>query len=169
LKVYVNGVLKGSATVGAGTISGYGTNLYMARHGNVTSEKFKGTIDEVQIYNRSLDPTEFNLLPAGAPSALMNIRSRMDGNLVRPNPVREAPAVFQVEGSDITMIAVKVYDLSGRRVYNSNWQAGNTLSWQLNNDRGELLANGVYLYTVQVKMESGAEERSKARTLVILR
>jgi hypothetical protein len=80
LKVYVNGVLKGSANVGAGTISGYGTNLYIARHGNVTSEKFKGTIDEAKIHNQALDPSEFNLLPAGpTPPALVTDFNASDG------------------------------------------------------------------------------------------
>jgi len=143
--------------------------VYIGRHRNVTSEKFVGVIDEVKIYSQALDPAEFNLLPSGTTTGLMSIRSRLDGNLLRPNPVREAPAVFHVEGTDIAYISIDIYDLSGKRVFTSGWRGGNTVEWQLRNDEGELLANGIYLYIVQVKTTDNEERRSSVRKLAVLR
>jgi len=114
-------------------------------------------------------PSEFNLLSAGANPSSTRVALSTVGILVRPNPVREPPAVFRVEGKGVASIAVDIYDLSGRRVFRSGWQEGNTFEWQLQNDEGEYLANGCYLYIVMVRSTNGEEWRSECMKLFIMR
>ena len=72
-----------------------------------------------------------------------------------PNPVRsEHTTTFKVEGkaaSLVQAIRVDIYDLSGQRVFTQEI-AAKELAWHTVNQAGELLANGVYLYQVWVKM-----------------
>jgi cell wall assembly regulator SMI1 len=72
-----------------------------------------------------------------------------------PNPVREAHEVtFQVLASaEVQAIRVTVFDLAGQLVWQDQAQ-GNQLVWHTQNLAGEYLANGVYLYQVQVKVEN---------------
>jgi len=73
-----------------------------------------------------------------------------------PNPVRsEHTTVFKVEGvgSDLVdEIRVDIYDQSGACVFRRRI-AGKELEWHTVNDAGELLANGVYLYQVWVRID----------------
>jgi M6 family metalloprotease-like protein len=85
-----------------------------------------------------------------------------------PNPVTSATVRFTATGSGIGEIAVEVFDLAGRRVFESGW-VENGFAWHLLNSRGEALANGVYLYVVTVKGYNGQVLRSEVRKLVVLR
>ncbi|MCR4405219.1 MAG: PKD domain-containing protein [Candidatus Acetothermia bacterium] len=99
---------------------------------------------------------------------------RTTGLMVRdiraiPNPVKNSDAVtFSVEGSGIAEIAVEIFDLSGRTVFTSGW-VGNAFEWHLLNTRGQIVANGVYLYLVTVRGLDGALLHSGVRKLVVLR
>jgi hypothetical protein len=66
-------------------------------------------------------------------------------------------------------LGVQVYDLRGRLTYDSGFVNGNALSWKLRNDRGQLLANGVYLNVVMIRAWDGTILRSEVKKLVILR
>jgi hypothetical protein len=72
-----------------------------------------------------------------------------------PNPIRsEHTTVFRVEGARADMVdemRVDIYDQSGQRVF-TQAIAAKELAWHTVNDAGELLANGVYLYQVWVKI-----------------
>lgn len=90
--------------------------------------------------------------------------------LVYPNPATTGDTIhFVVEGRGVAEIRAEVYDLSGARVFDSQFVAGNQLSWNLMNDRGEVLANGVYLYVLTVKGYDGGLLRGKIKKLVVLR
>ena len=169
LRIYVDGVLDGSLNVSGAVGQGQSAQeTVIGAKVNVT-QVFDGKIDEVRIYNRALDSSEFNLLPAGYHPSAVNTRELLDSPLCRPNPVRSAPATFVVDNSSVTQISVSIYDLSGMRVYESDWVVGNSVEWDLMNDYGKLLANGVYLYIVRVKDISGHERQSKPKVLAILR
>ena len=89
--------------------------------------------------------------------------------LAYPNPVVSAGAVrFVVEGQGIESIKVEVFDLTGKRVFNSGFVMGNTLEWDLLDNEGLTVANGVYLYIVTVRGWDGQVVRSEVRKLVIL-
>lgn len=86
-----------------------------------------------------------------------------------PNPVRNSNTVtFSATGSGIAEIEVEVFDLSGRTVFTSGW-VRNGFEWHLQNSRGEIVANGVYLYLVTVRGLDGALLHSGVRKLVVLR
>jgi len=76
---------------------------------------------------------------------------------------------FVVEGTGITAIQVKIFDLSGKQVLNSGYVNGQAFEWHLMNDQGEAVANGVYLYLVTVRGYDGQVITSQVKKLVILR
>jgi len=76
--------------------------------------------------------------------------------VMSPNPIRDVhTARFQVMGTLATQveeIRVQIYDLSGRLVWEDT-APGSELDWHTDNQSGQFLANGVYLYQVQVKID----------------
>jgi hypothetical protein len=85
-----------------------------------------------------------------------------------PNPLRDQ-AHFSVVGDGIARIRVHVFDLSGQEVFTSSWVSASTLVWEGVNNVGERLANGVYLYFIEIELNDGLVKRSKVKQLVILR
>jgi hypothetical protein len=75
-------------------------------------------------------------------------------------------ARFRVQGSGITSIQVRIFDLSGKQVFDSPETLGTTLDWHY---RSSSVANGVYLYVVTVRDTEGRKVTSKIHKLVILR
>jgi hypothetical protein len=73
-----------------------------------------------------------------------------------PNPIRsEFTTVFRVEGARadaVDAMRVDIYGQDGQRVFTQEI-AAKELAWHTANDAGELLANGVYLYRVWVKID----------------
>ena len=82
--------------------------------------------------------------------------------------VLSLPYLFVVQGRGIESVQVQIFSLSGQRVFGSKEQRGRVLRWNLRNDWGEQLANGVYLYVITVKGYDGTIHR-EVRKLVILR
>ncbi|MEA1878741.1 MAG: T9SS type A sorting domain-containing protein, partial [Bacteroidota bacterium] len=70
-----------------------------------------------------------------------------------PNPIRDVhTTTFKVKGAvPIDAIRVEIFDLSGRLVFTDE-QPGDQLDWHTDNNYGEYLANGVYLYRVSAKV-----------------
>jgi len=72
-----------------------------------------------------------------------------------PNPVRDVDtATFQARGTlaaQVEEIRVQIYDLSGRLVW-EDAAPGSKLDWHTNCLSGDYLANGIYLYSVQVRI-----------------
>jgi hypothetical protein len=75
---------------------------------------------------------------------------------------------FRVEGWDIGWMRVSVFDLSGKLVFHTDW-VQNGFTWNLLDNRGQPIANGVYLYVVRVRGFDGQEHASAVRKLVIVR
>jgi hypothetical protein len=77
---------------------------------------------------------------------------------------------FLVEGRAIRGLQVAVFDLDGRKIFASQAIEGeNRLSWNLLNDHGQLVANGVYLYLVTVRGFNGEIYVSQVQKMVVLR
>lgn len=76
---------------------------------------------------------------------------------------------FRAVGENLHRIKVKVYALSGKKVFDSGWRDGNTFQWNLQNKEGESVPNGVYLYFVQVKGSDGETTRSEVNKTLVLR
>lgn len=87
----------------------------------------------------------------------------------QPNPVLKNTATgFRVEASGAKDLSIQIFNLSGKLVFHTDW-VENGFEWNLLNDRGQRLANGVYLYVVYVKGWDGTVMRSEVKKLVILR
>ena len=76
--------------------------------------------------------------------------------------------LFSSQGTGARSTKIEVFGLNGQRVY-SDEQAGNQLRWNLRNNHGRPVSNGVYLYIVHVRGPDGMSIRSEVRKLVILR
>ncbi len=89
-----------------------------------------------------------------------------------PNPVVDVhTTIFEVKGAAaylVDTIKVQIFDLSGRLVYSSGEIAGTSVDWHTENDYGETLANGVYLYRMYANI-GGEWIESKTKKLAILR
>ena len=89
-----------------------------------------------------------------------------------PNPITDVhTSTFMVTGPTsalVEAIKVQIFDLSGRLVYESGEIPGTSLDWHTDNDYGECLANGVYLYKIYALIDGGWVE-SDVRKLAILR
>ena len=75
-----------------------------------------------------------------------------------PNPVQDIHTThFSVKASSpVDEIRVYIYDFSGQLMYDSGW-GPNDLAWHVENDAGDVLANGVYYYRMEV-LFVGADE-----------
>jgi hypothetical protein len=76
---------------------------------------------------------------------------------------------FAIDGQGVSSAQVEVFDLKGRKVFDSGEVQDNTFTWNLQNNAGQRLANGVYLYVVRVRGFDGREYVSEVRKLVIVR
>jgi hypothetical protein len=76
---------------------------------------------------------------------------------------------FAIDGQGVSSAQVEVFDLKGRKVFDSGEVQDNTFTWNLQNNAGQRLANGVYLYVVRVRGFKGEVYVSEVRKLVILR
>jgi len=72
-----------------------------------------------------------------------------------PNPIRDVhTATFQARGTlaaEVEEIRVQIYDLSGHLVW-EDAALGSELDWHTDSLSGDYLANGIYLYKVQVRI-----------------
>jgi VCBS repeat-containing protein len=108
-----------------------------------------------------------NLTPPPPPTLPMADKSGLVV-LNYPNPIRDVHTTrFMVLGAAVERMRVTIYDLSGRLVWKGEVE-GNELAWHTGDLTGKFLANGVYLYIVEVRI-GGQWVRSEVKKLVILR
>jgi len=98
----------------------------------------------------------------------------MGGTLVVPNPVSPPndelmyPLYFcSPAQEDVEAVRVQIFDRSGRLGYEHE-EEGSRMEWQTENDEGEYLANGVYLYKLYMRVD-GVWIATEVQKLVILR
>ena len=88
-----------------------------------------------------------------------------------PNPITDVhTTTFAVKGAgaaSVEALKVQIFDLSGRLVYEQE-EEGTSLDWHTENDYGEVLANGVYLYKLYARI-NGEWVASEVKKLAILR
>jgi len=76
---------------------------------------------------------------------------------------------FSVQGVGVFAARLEIYSLQGQRVYTSGWKSAHHLWWAMRSDRGERVANGVYLYVVYVRDAQGRLLTSRVEKLMVLR
>jgi hypothetical protein len=64
--------------------------------------------------------------------------------------------VIRFEAAGVATLQVTIYDLSGKKVWDSGMVSGSSVDWDRNNERGERMAYGAYLYVAQ-GWEAGGE------------
>jgi len=109
---------------------------------NGTANRYTGWfVDDVQVCGAGAGPLGVSLPDAAERSPQVE---------AVPNPVRDLNTTyFSVSGVAASAIRVRIYDLSGRRVWESEC-ACTDLPWHTEGLDGLPLANGVYLYTASV-------------------
>lgn len=94
----------------------------------------------------------------------------LESALITPTLTQESGAVrFAVQGANIATLKVEVFQLTGQLVYESGFNEGQALNWNLLGRNGQPLANGVYLYVLTVKDAQGSIVKTKLQKLVVLR
>ena len=132
-------------------------------------------------FNQPAPPSSSSLsikeLPAGLtppPPPLPELTETTDGLEFtnEPNPVTDVhTTTFVVKGtlsSLVKAVKVEIFDLSGRLVYESPEVSGASFDWRTENNYGEYLANGIYLYRMYALI-NGQWIVSKVKALAILR
>lgn len=87
---------------------------------------------------------------------------------VTPNPSTHT-AEFRVDGQGVHSVRLEVFNLTGTRIFDSGEIEGKAFQWNLQNQKGQVVANGVYLYIVTVRGFNGEVIRSRVQKLVVLR
>jgi flagellar hook assembly protein FlgD len=90
---------------------------------------------------------------------------------VTPNPFEQGKSTtFTVSGTGVTQIRVKIYNLTGKEVFDSDWVSGNSYTWNGVANKGSLagkqLARGAYIYVIYVKV--GSETQGPYRGYVYI-
>jgi hypothetical protein len=85
-----------------------------------------------------------------------------------PNPITDVhTTTFMVRSPDVEAMRIQIFDLAGSLVYEEE-VSSNELVWHTDNDYGEYLANGIYLYRASVLI-NGEWVETTVQKLVILR
>ncbi|MCK5584727.1 hypothetical protein KAJ02_01515, partial [Candidatus Bipolaricaulota bacterium] len=131
---------------------------------------YAGLIDEVKLHAQVLAPGNFNLLPAAMLDHTVGLTGESDriGILAVPNPVGDSGA-FVAEGSAITSLRVWVFAASGEQVFDSGWHQSTYIVWNGENDYGDRLANGFYIYVAAAQLAAGIVHSFPPATVFILR
>ncbi|HEY5595842.1 MAG TPA: PKD domain-containing protein [Candidatus Bipolaricaulota bacterium] len=88
--------------------------------------------------------------------------------LLLSTPARKGALTLDVVGTGVAGVELEVFDLSGRRVFQTQ-ELGSRLRFDALDEVGRPLANGVYLYLVTARGADGSTWRSKIEKLAILR
>lgn len=81
--------------------------------------------------------------------------------------VEQESVLFDVKGQGIQDIKIKVFNLEGEQVFESERVFGNLFEWKIRDNRGELLSNGFYSYIIEARGFKGEVLKSSKRQLII--
>ena len=81
---------------------------------------------------------------------------------------RTGSILFTAKLRTTQAMSIKVYSLNGQHVFSST-SSGHRLSWQIRDELGRPVANGVYLYVVSTLDETGRVVRSEIKKLLVIR
>jgi len=113
------------------------------------------------IYTDPSDPSDTSSATVQIVAGILNV----ERFYAAPNPFGDV-ARFSFVGEGLAEdFAVSVYDLTGRRLWSGEGQNVLSVTWDGRNERGDLVANGAYLYVV-VASGSGETFRGKGTLFV---
>jgi hypothetical protein len=157
LSLYVDGALKGTKAVarGKGLAKGYwylGYTSYYFSWTNTTSAYFKGSLDDVRIYDRALSQPEIDAIMNGSLTAVEGLKFDAQEELdlvLSPNPFNPnlELRISGIRGNG----SLKIFGVDGRLVVDlspklggANLAESRTLLWS-----GSVYASGVYVVMLQ--------------------
>jgi|GEM_PF-3738589 len=86
-----------------------------------------------------------------------------------PNPALSERITFRASGREILASKLKVFDSSGRIVHSTQFRHGEEINWDLVDNRGTPVGNGVYLFQLSAKVRGNKTLKSSFKKLIILR
>jgi hypothetical protein len=71
--------------------------------------------------------------------------------LIYPNPAKESASIEIPQSVSLASVpcTVHIYDLTGRLVYEAVGDYGDTICWNLCDNNGSMLANGIYIINIE--------------------
>lgn len=75
---------------------------------------------------------------------------------------------FFTENTNFQTMKINIFSLSGQLIFHTDW-VDNDFEWNLLNDRGQRLANGVYLYVITYRKDDETIIKREVKKLVVLR
>jgi subtilisin family serine protease len=142
---------------GNGTWDGTPPDKALGRFGASTDRPIVGDWDGIG-----------GFIPSSRPTQIITLHKALFSQ--HPNPARSGQATyFMALASDTQATRVEIYDLSGRKIFDSGFIRGSQVSWHLHNDQGQRVANGVYLYLIYARSAGGEILQSEIRKLIVLR
>lgn len=119
----------------------------------MTVKGYDGTVIKTELRKLLVSPKPSvvdQLLAEAAPTVL--VRAHREGLEFKLMGTRE--------------LRVQILDLSGRPIFTSAW-VGGSLVWKLQNEKGQRVAPGVYLYIVTVRSPDGTLTSTKLQKLIV--
>jgi len=86
-----------------------------------------------------------------------------------PNPAQTNQVTFQALMAGVDGVKVSLYDASGAIIYESQLKEGTNVTWNLTDSDGGQVPNGIYLYQLEARGESGQTLASPFKKLLVLR
>jgi len=74
---------------------------------------------------------------------------------------------FTVQNEQVSILRAEVFDLSGKRLFDSGPVQGNALDWNMSSESGERVAHGVYLYVITAWDSRGELVKSQVSKLAL--
>ncbi len=161
MEIYLNGALDAfTSWTGAIMATQYDLTIGQDLPGD-NNYNFNGVLDDIRIYDYAASVQQIaDLFDISTGVALPHdpgIPKRFGLSQNYPNPFNpttamsfQLPAPTGVEGSAMTFVSLKVYDILGREVrtlVDGIGQAGAySVQWDGKNERGEAVTSGIYLY-----------------------
>ena len=87
-----------------------------------------------------------------------------------PNPViNQNKLTFASSNPEVERVKVTVTNSAGQTIYDSQYQEGKDLTWNLEDNSSEAVPNGLYLYWLQAKNSDGDTLSSSINKLLVLK
>ncbi len=147
IKMYVNGVLRYQCNI-PGQIGTNSKNLLIGRHGNPTYPYwFKGSLDEIRVYNRALNQQEIDSICNFTPT----IVNQVNGNFTKSHPLICDSTFLQFNDSSISLSPLNYWLWD----FGDPSSGGNNIS-SLQNPTHQFSGPGNYTVTLIVGNTQGA-------------
>ena len=75
---------------------------------------------------------------------------------------------FVIENEKASILRAEVFDLAGKRLFDSGPTMGNALDWDMSSESGERIAHGVYLYVITAWDSQGELLKSQVGKLALV-